>query len=178
MDTLSSKKFHCYSWSNLLVLRAFLKPSEIPCFLIIIKAIVILSLKNLYHWEWNLTRFEANLNWMLQACLKQTVNWYLELCTDQCILRFLSKEDPVWLQRFRLWWLVFVCVVWEGVLEYNKPTKLEWAVHSKQPFCLISCQEYPFILDPFQKESLKCLENNQSVLVSAHTSAGKTVVAE
>ena len=39
-------------------------------------------------------------------------------------------------------------------------------------------QEYPFILDPFQKESLKCLENNQSVLVSAHTSAGKTVVAE
>ncbi|XP_068727369.1 exosome RNA helicase MTR4-like [Montipora capricornis] len=39
-------------------------------------------------------------------------------------------------------------------------------------------KEYPFILDPFQKESLKCLENNQSVLVSAHTSAGKTVVAE
>ena len=39
-------------------------------------------------------------------------------------------------------------------------------------------QEYPFILDPFQKEALKCLENNQSVLVSAHTSAGKTVVAE
>lgn len=39
-------------------------------------------------------------------------------------------------------------------------------------------KEYPFILDPFQKESVKCLENNQSVLVSAHTSAGKTVVAE
>ncbi|XP_031551910.1 exosome RNA helicase MTR4-like [Actinia tenebrosa] len=39
-------------------------------------------------------------------------------------------------------------------------------------------KEYPFILDPFQKEALKCLENNQSVLVSAHTSAGKTVVAE
>ena len=39
-------------------------------------------------------------------------------------------------------------------------------------------QEYPFILDPFQKEALKCLENKQSVLVSAHTSAGKTVVAE
>ena len=36
---------------------------------------------------------------------------------------------------------------------------------------------YPFILDPFQKEALLCLENNQSVLVSAHTSAGKTVVA-
>ena len=39
-------------------------------------------------------------------------------------------------------------------------------------------KEYPFILDPFQKESVLCLENNQSVLVSAHTSAGKTVVAE
>eukprot|EP00112_Aurelia_sp_Birch-Aquarium-sp1_P016633 Seg379.1 transcript_id=Seg379.1/GoldUCD/mRNA.D3Y31 product="Exosome RNA helicase MTR4" protein_id=Seg379.1/GoldUCD/D3Y31 len=39
-------------------------------------------------------------------------------------------------------------------------------------------KEYPFILDPFQKEALKCLSNNQSVLVSAHTSAGKTVVAE
>jgi replicative superfamily II helicase len=39
-------------------------------------------------------------------------------------------------------------------------------------------QEYPFVLDPFQRESLRCLENYQSVLVSAHTSAGKTVVAE
>ncbi|XP_035229979.1 exosome RNA helicase MTR4-like, partial [Stegodyphus dumicola] len=39
-------------------------------------------------------------------------------------------------------------------------------------------RKYPFILDPFQKEAILCLENNQSVLVSAHTSAGKTVVAE
>jgi ATP-dependent RNA helicase DOB1 len=39
-------------------------------------------------------------------------------------------------------------------------------------------KEYPFILDPFQKQAIICLENNQSVLVSAHTSAGKTVVAE
>ncbi|ESN92780.1 hypothetical protein HELRODRAFT_96072 [Helobdella robusta] len=37
--------------------------------------------------------------------------------------------------------------------------------------------EYKFILDPFQKEAILCLENNQSVLVSAHTSAGKTVIA-
>ena len=34
------------------------------------------------------------------------------------------------------------------------------------------------MLDPFQKEAIRCVENNQSVLVSAHTSAGKTVVAE
>ncbi|XP_037075911.1 exosome RNA helicase MTR4-like [Pollicipes pollicipes] len=39
-------------------------------------------------------------------------------------------------------------------------------------------KEYPFVLDPFQKEAVLCLESNQSVLVSAHTSAGKTVVAE
>ncbi|CAH1957673.1 unnamed protein product [Acanthoscelides obtectus] len=37
---------------------------------------------------------------------------------------------------------------------------------------------YPFTLDPFQKESILCVDNNQSVLVSAHTSAGKTVIAE
>ncbi len=39
-------------------------------------------------------------------------------------------------------------------------------------------QEYPFILDPFQREAILCIDNNQSVLVSAHTSAGKTVCAE
>jgi len=39
-------------------------------------------------------------------------------------------------------------------------------------------KEYPFILDPFQKEAILCIDNNQSVLVSAHTSAGKTVTAE
>ncbi|VVC41817.1 Hypothetical protein CINCED_3A007924 [Cinara cedri] len=37
---------------------------------------------------------------------------------------------------------------------------------------------YDFELDPFQKEAVICIENNQTVLVSAHTSAGKTVVAE
>ena len=37
---------------------------------------------------------------------------------------------------------------------------------------------YPFKLDQFQEKSIICLENHQSVLVSAHTSAGKTVVAQ
>ncbi|MQL74862.1 hypothetical protein Taro_007241, partial [Colocasia esculenta] len=37
---------------------------------------------------------------------------------------------------------------------------------------------YPFELDPFQRVSVACLERNESVLVSAHTSAGKTAVAE
>lgn len=37
---------------------------------------------------------------------------------------------------------------------------------------------YPFTLDPFQRLAVGCIERNESVLVSAHTSAGKTVVAE
>ncbi|EFP85156.1 ATP-dependent RNA helicase mtr4 [Puccinia graminis f. sp. tritici] len=37
---------------------------------------------------------------------------------------------------------------------------------------------YPFTLDPFQQVSITSIQRNESVLVSAHTSAGKTVVAE
>lgn len=39
-------------------------------------------------------------------------------------------------------------------------------------------REWPFTLDPFQQVSIASIERNESVLVSAHTSAGKTVVAE
>ncbi|KAJ8755567.1 hypothetical protein K2173_022146 [Erythroxylum novogranatense] len=39
-------------------------------------------------------------------------------------------------------------------------------------------KRYNFELDPFQRVSVACLERNESVLVSAHTSAGKTAVAE
>ncbi|KAI7752723.1 hypothetical protein M8C21_019630, partial [Ambrosia artemisiifolia] len=39
-------------------------------------------------------------------------------------------------------------------------------------------KKYPFVLDPFQQISVSCLERKESVLVSAHTSAGKTAVAE
>jgi ATP-dependent RNA helicase DOB1 len=39
-------------------------------------------------------------------------------------------------------------------------------------------REYKFELDPFQKVSVHAIQRNESVLVSAHTSAGKTVVAE
>ncbi len=37
---------------------------------------------------------------------------------------------------------------------------------------------WKFQLDPFQQVSIASIERNESVLVSAHTSAGKTVVAE
>ena len=39
-------------------------------------------------------------------------------------------------------------------------------------------KEYPFELDPFQQASVLCMENGESLFVAAHTSAGKTVVAE
>lgn len=37
---------------------------------------------------------------------------------------------------------------------------------------------YKFELDPFQKAAVAALERNDSVIVAAHTSAGKTAVAE
>ena len=37
---------------------------------------------------------------------------------------------------------------------------------------------YPFVLDPFQATAISYIQKNESVLVAAHTSAGKTVVAE
>jgi len=37
---------------------------------------------------------------------------------------------------------------------------------------------FPFELDIFQKRAVFHIENSQSVFVAAHTSAGKTVVAE
>mmetsp|Transcript_7529 Transcript_7529/g.28276 ORF Transcript_7529/g.28276 Transcript_7529/m.28276 type:complete len:1035 (-) Transcript_7529:78-3182(-) len=39
-------------------------------------------------------------------------------------------------------------------------------------------KKYPFELDAFQREAVRCIESRHSVLVSAHTSAGKTAVAE
>ena len=39
-------------------------------------------------------------------------------------------------------------------------------------------RQYEFTLDPFQKKSIECCEMKESVLVAAHTSAGKTAIAE
>lgn len=39
-------------------------------------------------------------------------------------------------------------------------------------------KEYPFELDAFQRDAIHCIEADHSVLVCAHTSAGKTVCAE
>lgn len=42
----------------------------------------------------------------------------------------------------------------------------------------IPAKTYTYKLDPFQRKSIDCLERKESVLVSAHTSAGKTAIAE
>ncbi|KAJ2394421.1 ATP-dependent RNA helicase mtr4, partial [Coemansia sp. RSA 2559] len=49
---------------------------------------------------------------------------------------------------------------------------------SQRPRIENPARSYPFELDPFQQASVQCIDSNESVLVAAHTSAGKTVVAE
>ena len=39
-------------------------------------------------------------------------------------------------------------------------------------------KQYPFPLDPFQQQAINYIDKEESVLVAAHTSAGKTAVAE
>ena len=46
------------------------------------------------------------------------------------------------------------------------------------PSAAARAREFGFRLDPFQEAAIACLHKRESVLVSAHTSAGKTVVAQ
>ncbi|KAL6759568.1 HUA enhancer 2 [Haematococcus lacustris] len=60
--------------------------------------------------------------------------------------------------------------------------QLDPAIHGTLEAPLLAtntrAKQYPFVLDPFQETAVACLERRESVLVAAHTSAGKTVVAE
>lgn len=58
------------------------------------------------------------------------------------------------------------------------PSDVTYVPLKDRPADVKPAKTYEFTLDPFQRQAIKCIENNQSVLVSAHTSAGKTVVAE
>lgn len=68
----------------------------------------------------------------------------------------------------------------------NHQVRHQVAVPPNYPYVPISkhvppadpARVYPFTLDPFQRVAVSSIERNESVLVSAHTSAGKTVVAE
>ncbi|KAF2399318.1 ATP-dependent RNA helicase-like protein DOB1 [Trichodelitschia bisporula] len=58
------------------------------------------------------------------------------------------------------------------------PPDYDYTPISKHKAPAEPARTYPFPLDPFQQVSIASIERNESVLVSAHTSAGKTVVAE
>lgn len=58
------------------------------------------------------------------------------------------------------------------------PPDYDYVPLSKHVRPKVPAREWPFKLDPFQQTSIDSIERNESVLVSAHTSAGKTVVAE
>ena len=61
---------------------------------------------------------------------------------------------------------------WAEMLDISQPMT---DFHKQVPQMAFS---YPFELDTFQKQAVLRLERNESVFVAAHTSAGKTVVAE
>lgn len=70
-------------------------------------------------------------------------------------------------------------------LRLKHQVRHEVAVPADYPYVPIAqhkrvneARTYPFVLDPFQDTAISCIDRNESVLVSAHTSAGKTVVAE
>lgn len=56
------------------------------------------------------------------------------------------------------------------------PFGTEYATMNREPEC--TAKQYKFELDFFQKLSICAIERDESVMVSAHTSCGKTVVAE
>lgn len=61
---------------------------------------------------------------------------------------------------------------WAHMVDINRP------ITNFRELVPDMAREWPFELDTFQKEAVYHLENGDSVFVAAHTSAGKTVVAE
>lgn len=61
---------------------------------------------------------------------------------------------------------------WAEQIDVTKPM-IDF--HEKVP---AMAYKYPFELDDFQKQAIAKLEEHENVFVAAHTSAGKTVVAE
>jgi superfamily II RNA helicase len=64
-------------------------------------------------------------------------------------------------------------VLWPPCTPKNAATP-----HPPPPHPAPPARSYPFPLDPFQQVAVNALEAGHDVLVAAHTSAGKTVVAE
>ncbi|KAF8563953.1 hypothetical protein P879_10102 [Paragonimus westermani] len=83
---------------------------------------------------------------------------HLEVETKLLLMKRMRQAEPV--KRY-------------AVLEDTSQQLPQFSVLIKDP-----AYTWPFELDTFQKQAILCLERNQSVFVAAHTSAGKTVVAE
>ena len=62
--------------------------------------------------------------------------------------------------------------------QVSLPTDYKYKPIENHVFADPPARQYGFKLDPFQQTSVAAIERGESVLVSAHTSAGKTVVAE
>ncbi|XP_019852783.1 PREDICTED: superkiller viralicidic activity 2-like 2 [Amphimedon queenslandica] len=73
---------------------------------------------------------------------------------------------------------IIVNIDTEDTCTHEVSVPANYKFESLKPLNEKPAKEYPFKLDSFQRKAIQCIENNQSVLVSAHTSAGKTVVAE
>lgn len=73
-----------------------------------------------------------------------------------------------------------------GAMQLTHSVRHQVALPPNYPYIPLSshvppekpAKEYPFTLDPFQRTAIHSIQRGESVLVSAHTSAGKTVVAE
>lgn len=62
--------------------------------------------------------------------------------------------------------------------QVSLPLDYDYVPISKHEAPETPAKTWPFRLDPFQQVAIASVERNESVLVSAHTSAGKTVCAE
>lgn len=60
--------------------------------------------------------------------------------------------------------------------EYVAPRGYQRPADFKRP--KVKPKQYKFTLDKFQDRAVECIERDESVLVAAHTSAGKTAIAE
>ncbi|KAG7578897.1 ATP-dependent RNA helicase Ski2 C-terminal [Arabidopsis thaliana x Arabidopsis arenosa] len=92
----------------------------------------------------------------------------------------LSDETPTPEPTTKRRSLIRACVHEVAVPNDYTPTKEE-TIHGTLDNPVFNgdmAKTYPFKLDPFQSVSVACLERKESILVSAHTSAGKTAVAE
>ena len=80
------------------------------------------------------------------------------------LLLLLLLNNPKQLRK----WLFGLCLLCEV-----------WSVYANEYHHLFEISlQWPFELDVFQKQAILHLEARESVFVAAHTSAGKTVVAE